>query len=96
MKAIYPSTALKTRQREMKALADEQIVYITENGHGAYAFMSEAVLDRYVADAVEEALYEARMHEALAQSRADFEAGRIYDSLEGLLSAVEKKRASRG
>ena len=38
----------------MKALADEQIVYIIENGHGAHAFMSEAVLDRHVADAVEE------------------------------------------
>ena len=96
MKAVYPSTALKTRQRETKALADGRIAYITENGDGAYAFMPEAVFVHYVADAVEGALYEARMHEALAQSKEDFAEGRCYDSFEGLLSAVDEKRAARG
>ena len=40
MPPIYPSTALKNQQREIKQLADTQIVYITENGRGKYVFMS--------------------------------------------------------
>lgn len=32
MPPIYPSTALKNQQREIKQLADTQIAYITENG----------------------------------------------------------------
>ena len=32
MPAIYPSTALKNQQREIKEIADTEVVYITENG----------------------------------------------------------------
>lgn len=39
MPAIYPSIALKTQQREIKGIADYEIVRITENGWGKYAFM---------------------------------------------------------
>lgn len=38
MPPIYPSTALKNQQREIKQLADTQIVFITENGRGKYVF----------------------------------------------------------
>ena len=94
MPAIYPSTALKNEQRAIKAIADEEIVYITENGRGKYLFMSQEVHDREIAEAVEEALYEARMSEALRASRADYEAGRYYTSREDLKTAVESKRAA--
>ena len=56
MPAIYPSTALKNEQRAIKAIADREVVYITENGRGKYLFMSQEVHDREVAEAVEEAL----------------------------------------
>lgn len=92
MPAIYPSTALKNQQREIKAIADNEIVYITENGRGKYAFMSQDVLQRKIDDAVEQALYEQRMNEALAQSRQDFDQGRCYSSREELLQAIEQKR----
>lgn len=94
MPAIYPSTALKNEQRAIKAIADKEVVYITENGRGKYLFMSQEVYDREVAKAVEEALYEARMADALRASRADFEAGRYYASREDLKAAVEQKRAA--
>lgn len=94
MPAIYPSTALKNEQRAIKAIADREVVYITENGRGKYLFMSQEVYDREVAKAVEEALYEARMADALRASRADFEAGRYYASREDLKAAVEQKRAA--
>lgn len=91
MPPIYPSTALKNQQREIKQLADTQIVYITENGRGKYVFMSENVLQKQIDSAVENALYEARMAEALRESREDFAQGRFYSSRADLLAAVERK-----
>lgn len=93
MPPIYPSTALKNQQREIKQLADTQIVYITENGRGKYVFMSENVLQKQIDSAVENALYEARMAEALKESREDFAQGRFYSSRADLLASVERKRA---
>ena len=83
MPAIYPSTALKNEQRAIKAIADKEIVYITENGRGKYLFMSQEVHDREIEDAVEGALYEFRMAEALRASRDDYAAGRCYLSRGG-------------
>lgn len=93
MTAIYPSTALKNKQREIKSIADVEVVYITENGHGKYVFASEEVIEREKQRAVEEALYEFRMAEALQQSREDFATGNYYESREDLMSAVAAKRA---
>lgn len=94
MPAIYPSTALKNKQREIKAIADSEIVYITENGRGKYAFMSEKVLQKQIDNAVEEALYERRMAEALSESRRDFDTGSYYASREDLMNAVAEKKAA--
>ena len=94
MPAIYPSTALNNQQREIKEIADTEVVYITENGRGKYAFMSENVFQKKIDDAVEQALYEQRMAQALRQSRDDFENGRYYSSRDDLMAAVHDKRAS--
>ncbi|WP_041690901.1 hypothetical protein [Eggerthella sp. YY7918] len=94
MPAIYPSVALKNQQREIKAIADTEIVYITENGRGKYAFMSEEVLQQKINEAIEDALYEQRMFQALQESRNDFEEGRYYSSREELAAAVASKRAA--
>lgn len=95
MTPIFPSTALKNQQREIKKLADTQLVYITENGRGKYVFTSQEVLDQIIADAVEDALYEQRLSDALAESRDDFENGRYYTSRENLMAAVNAKREDR-
>ena len=95
MTPIFPSTALKNQQREIKKLADTQLVYITENGRGKYVFTSQEVLDQIIADAVEDALYEQRLSDALAESRDDFENGRYYISRENLMAAVNAKREAR-
>ena len=95
MTPIFPSTALKNQQREIKKLADTQLVYITENGRGKYVVTSQEVLDQIVADAVEDALYEQRLSDALAESRDDFENGRYYTSRENLMAAVNAKREAR-
>lgn len=95
MTPIFPSTALKNQQREIKKLADTQLVYITENGRGKYVFTSQEVLDQTIADAVEDALYEQRLSDALVESRDDFENGRYYTSRENLMAAVNAKREAR-
>ena len=92
MPAIFPSTALKTQQREVKSIADNEIVHITENGWGKYVFMSEEVFKRTVDQAVEDALYESRLANALRESRKDYEEGSYYSSREDLLAAVAQKR----
>ncbi len=92
MTSIYPSTALKNQQREIKEKADSEIVHITENGWGKYVFMSEDVLKEVVEEAVEEALYEKRLSDALRESRRDFEEGRFYSSREEMMAAVARKR----
>lgn len=94
MPAIYPSTALKNQQREIKEIADKEPVYITENGWGKYVFMSEKVRDREIEEAVEEALYEERLRMALRESRADYDAGRFYSNIDEFKHAVEKIRAA--
>lgn len=92
MPAIYPSTALKNQQRELKEIANREIVHITENGWGKYVFMSEDVLKETVDRAVQDALYEARLRDALQESRRDFAKGRYYSSREDMLAAVASKR----
>lgn len=95
MTPIFPSTALKNQQREIKKLADTQLVYITENGRGKYVFTSQEVLDQTIADAVEDALYEQRLSDALAESRDDFKNGQYYTSRESLMAVVKAKREAR-
>jgi PHD/YefM family antitoxin component YafN of YafNO toxin-antitoxin module len=95
MPAIFPSVALKNRQREIKRIADSEPVYITENGHGKYVFVSAEVFEQMLSDAAQEALYEERMARALSESRDDFASGRTYGSRDELLAAVERKRAGR-
>ena len=94
MPAIYPSTALKNQQREIKHIADTEIVHITENGRGKYVFTSEKVMQQCIDDAVEQALYEQRLAQALRESRDDFAEGRFYESRADLMSAVARKRSS--
>ena len=94
MPAIYPSTALKNQQLEIKAIAEKEPVYITENGRGKYIFAAEEVLQARIDEAVSDALYELHASIALDESRDDFAKGRYYDSRESLMEAVARKRAA--
>ena len=67
--AIFPSTALKNQRREIKSIADNEVVYITENGWGKYVFMSNDVFDQAIKKAVDEAIYQRQISDALHESR---------------------------
>ena len=92
---IYSFAALKTKQREIKDRASEEVVHITENGNAAYVFCSEEVLAQEKARAVEEALYAQRVMDVLERGQADLEAGRVYHGIEAAKAEVEK-RMGRG
>lgn len=94
--SIYSSTALATRQREVKNVADHQVVHITENGNGAYIFCSEEVFDCELRHAREEARYEAEMAFALRRGRRDIEEGRYTTDVASFIDRVRRERGIDG
>lgn len=78
LEAIYPISALQKKQREVKEAAAKGIVRITEQGAGAYIFSSEEQYAAAIKKAQEEAVYEARLHDAIVSGRADMKAGRVH------------------
>ena len=96
MTAIYSSTALRDRQREVKAAADREPVHITENGNGAYVFCSEEVFEREIEKAVDEAIYEARLSWAIERGLGDVAAGRCVTGIDAAREEVARRRLARG
>ena len=96
MDKVYSSTALKERQSEVKAAAREGLVRITENGAGAFVFCSDEVFQREIDDAVERALYTARVEEAVLRGRAAAREGRTVEGIETARAEVARRRAARG
>lgn len=94
--SIYSSTALATRQREVKNVADHQVVHITENGNGAYVFCSEEIFDRELAHARAEARYEAELEFAIRRGLQDLAEGNYTDDLEGFIEGIRKERGLNG
>lgn len=96
MEAIYPFTALKTSQRELKNAALNDIVHITENGKGAFVFCSEEVFERKLSDAVDEAVYAERLAAAIRQGRTEIESGDCVEGTQAAIDEIMNRRAQRG
>jgi len=95
MDAIYSTTALRDRQKEVKEAARQNVVRITENGVGSYVFCSEDVFKREIDDAVERALYAERVKEAVTRGYVAAATGDVIEGTENAREAVRKMRASR-
>ena len=63
-----------------------------ENRLGKHVFMSEEASKRTVNQAIEDALHEKCLVDALVQSRNDFKESRFYSTREEMLAAVARKR----
>lgn len=96
MTHIYSSSALKTRQREVKDAAMHDVVHITENGNGAFVFCSEDVFDEQLRQAAENAAYEERMAAAIRVGRSDIADGRAYKGTNAAFQAIDRLRNTRG
>lgn len=90
---IFPITALQKKQAEVKEAARHDIVRITENGAGAYVFATEEVYERKMREAIDQAVEDALIADAIEKGRADIAAGRYYEGTEAFLAAVEERRA---
>lgn len=90
--SIYSSTALATKQREVKNVADKQVVYITENGNGAYVFCSEEVFDRELKRAREEARYEAEMKLVVNRGMRDIREGEFTTDVDDFAERILNRR----
>lgn len=91
--SIYSSTALATRQREVKNVADRQVVYITENGNGAYIFCSEDVFDRELKRTREEARYETEMEFVLHRGMRDLREENLTTDVRGFVDRIREGRS---
>ena len=96
MTTIYSSSALKTKQREVKDAALKDVVHITENGNGAFGFCSEKVFDEKLREAAEAAAYEERVRMAVERGRDDIASGRLVEGTGNALAEIARRRASRG
>lgn len=95
MTHIYSSSALKTRQREIKDIAKTEVVHITENGNGAFVFMGEDVYEQQLREVAEEAAYEERLRAAIERGRRDIEEGRYIEGTDNFFAELEKRVAAR-
>lgn len=94
MEAIYPITALQKNNAAIKAEARERMVHVTENGHAAFVFMSEEVLDELVAREREEAVWEAQVCASIDRGISDLEEGRYVEAstAEELMDIIRARR----
>ena len=93
--AIYSSTALTTRQREVKDAARAGVVHITENGNGAFVFCSEDVFAAEIERAEEAARYEVELRYVLQRAAEDVAAGRYETDPAAFRQAVMRERQER-
>lgn len=96
MATIFSSAALKSHQREVKDAAQKDVVHITENGNGAYVFMSEGLFQQKLSEAAEEAAYTERMRTAIRTGRADIAAGHYVEGIDSFLNAMDSKQQLHG
>lgn len=92
MTAIFSSAALKTRQREVKDVARQDVVHITENGNAAFVLLSEELYERKLRDAAEQAAYEERVRACIRNGRSDIAEGRAVEGLPALEAALKARR----
>lgn len=93
MEPIFPITALTKQQGEVKEAAEKEVVRITEHGAAAWIFASEEAFEKYVCDAVAEALYEAQLAWIAQRGFSDFENGNVIRGTENAKKKLAEMRA---
>ncbi len=90
---IFPITALSKQPAAVKEAAGRGPVRITENGRGAYVFMSEQALKELIERERTDAAYEAYLLDAVQQGVTDIEEGRYVTSREEMFRRAESRMA---
>lgn len=95
MAPIFPVTALAKNPKQVRDAARKSVVRVTENGCGAFVFMSEDALRDLVRREREDAAYEVYVQEAVGRGVADIAAGRFVDSRVKLFAEAKRRRDAR-
>lgn len=90
---IFPITALSKQTKEVKEAAEQGPVRITENGRGAYVFMSENALKQLIERERADAAYEAYLLDAVSQGVTDIESGNYTISREAMFARANSLRS---
>lgn len=85
MESIFPISALQKDASSVRREAETDLVRLTVDGHGKYVFATESVLERYVQERIDRALYHQRLASALDRA--------VEDEREGRLSPAEQSFA---
>lgn len=89
---IFPITALSKDPKTVKAAAQNDVVRITENGHGAYIFTSEETFAELLKREREKAVYEAYLAREIKEGLNDIETGRTTSSRAAMFESAAQKR----
>ena len=87
---IYSFAALKSKQREVKDRADQEVVHLTENGNAAYILCSEEVFAKELAKAADEARFKQELREVVERGRTDIAAGRFVVGSEATIARMHE------
>lgn len=90
----FPITALSKDAKIVRAEADKSPMRITENGRGAYVFMSEKVFRSLVDGERADAAYEAYLLDSMGQGVADVEADRVVTSRPEMFAEAARRRVA--
>ncbi len=88
---IFPISALQKRLGEVKEAAQKGPVRITENGVGAYLFMSEEAYEMLIEQVEAETALEVHMAQGIAAGRADIAAGRFIEGTEAAFAEIRRR-----
>ena len=86
METVFPITALQKNTNAVREQACQGLVRITENGRARYVFCAEEVFARTIAEACEDAVFEARMMDAIARGIDDLDKGRYVTTFEEVVA----------
>lgn len=91
MEPIFPISALQKDTASVRYEAERDLVRLTVDGRGKYVFTTEDVLERYVQERIEDAIFERRLIDALDRAMTDIEAGREYPAEESRKRIWERR-----
>jgi hypothetical protein len=83
---------LQRNPKEIREKAAEGIVHITENGSAAYVFSSEEAFAAHIRREREDAIFEARLGEAIGRGLADIHAGNFHTDIDDAFRRIEELR----
>ena len=96
MQNVFPSTALRSQQPEVKRAASIQPVIITDNNRQQYVFCSEDVFHKRLEHETQEAAYATRMAWGIRRAKDGIANGHFVVGADAAIRAAAELRDGHG